>query len=490
MSLQSKPKREVDADAEPDIDGDDLPDGWTAATLGQLTRDISYGYTAKATENDVGPKLLRITDIQDNAVDWSTVPFCLIDDHRIDSYRLSPGDLVFARTGATTGKSFLIRTCPDSVFASYLIRVRPSSALLPEYVAAFFQTRDYWNQITDNLSGSAQPNCNASKLASLTVPIAPLAEQRRIVAKLELLLGKVSSSQQRLSRVPGLLKRFRQSVLAAACSGKLTADWREENQSVPVSDGFNAEYPDSWRTSAFGLLLKSIRSGTTAVPQLDPTEYEVLRSSSVRPGLIDYTDVRYLTEDQSQNMSNFLKDGDLLFTRLSGSLEFVANCVQVRDLGERRIQYPDRLFCARLNDPRQGRFFEIIFAAPQIRSIVTEGAKSSAGHQRISLDNIRNQVVPLPPLAEQQEIVCRVETLFAFADQCEARLMQAQAHVNRLTQSLLAKAFRGELVPTEHALATAEGRSYESASELLARIRASKPNTEPAKRKRGKASKT
>ena len=172
-----------------------------------------------------------------------------------------------------------------------------------------------------------------------------------------------------------------------------------------------------------------------------------MRSSSVRPGQIDFADVRFLTEDQSQNAANFLKDGDLLFTRLSGSLEFVANCVQVRNLDQRRIQYPDRLFCARLNDPNQGRFFEIVFAAPQIRAIVTEGAKSSAGHQRISLGNIRKQFVPVPPLSEQQEIVRRVEKLFAFADQIESRLKQAQAHVDHLTQSLLAKAFRGELVP-------------------------------------------
>jgi type I restriction enzyme S subunit len=161
MSAGSKPKQKDEVSTELDIDMSDLPEGWTAAELGQITRDISYGYTAKASDIDVGPKLLRITDIQDNAVNWTTVPFCKIDDHRIESYRLSPGDLVFARTGATTGKSFLIKICPATVFASYLIRVRPSPALLPDYVAAFFQTRDYWNQITENLSGSAQPNCNA-----------------------------------------------------------------------------------------------------------------------------------------------------------------------------------------------------------------------------------------------------------------------------------------------------------------------------------------
>ncbi|MBC7965764.1 MAG: restriction endonuclease subunit S [Fuerstia sp.] len=98
-------------------------------------------------------------------------------------------------------------------------------------------------------------------------------------------------------------------------------------------------------------------------------------------------------------------------------------------------------------------------------------SKATVGQHNLTLELARNLRVPLPPLSEQQEIVRRVEKLFAFADQIEARLRQAQAHVDRLTQSLLAKAFRGELVPTEHALAEQEHRDYESASKLLARIR-------------------
>ena len=107
----------------------------------------------------------------------------------------------------------------------------------------------------------------------------------------------------------------------------------------------------------------------------------------------------------------------------------------------------------------------------------------------INIGDVRALQMPVPPFAEQREIVRRVEKLFAFADQIESRLKQAQAHVDRLTQSLLAKAFRGELVPTEAELARQEGRSYESARELLERIRATKGDDAPTKRKRGKASK-
>ncbi|MBM4088333.1 MAG: hypothetical protein FJ276_02725 [Planctomycetes bacterium] len=114
---------------------------------------------------------------------------------------------------------------------------------------------------------------------------------------------------------------------------------------------------------------------------------------------------------------------------------------------------------------------------------------SGIGTPDLHLVEIRDFRTPLPPLSEQHEIVRRVEKLFAFADQIGARLEQAQAHVDRLTQSLLAKAFRGELVPTEAELARREERSHESASELLERIRAAKADEAPAKRKRGTARK-
>lgn len=215
---------------------DELPQGWAETMVGEVAEDISCGFTAKATTSPVGPRLLRITDIQNGSVQWESVPYCEITKEKASSYILRNGDIVFARTGATTGKSFRIRSCPGAVFASYLIRVRPSACTLPEFLAHFFQSTSYWNQISENISGSAQPNCNASKLATISLPLAPLAKQRRIVAKLEALLGKVDASQQRLAKIPVLLKRFRQSVLAAACSGRLTADWREERTTDCTDD--------------------------------------------------------------------------------------------------------------------------------------------------------------------------------------------------------------------------------------------------------------
>lgn len=150
--------------------------------LEDLTVGVDYGVTASATIAEVGPQFLRITDIQDDRVEWSKVPFCKATQAEEAAARLELGDIVFARTGATTGKSYLLRTCPQrAVFASYLIRVRPDpSSVEPRYLAWYFQTPEYWRQITSSASGSAQPGVNATKLKSLTVPVPSLPEQRRI----------------------------------------------------------------------------------------------------------------------------------------------------------------------------------------------------------------------------------------------------------------------------------------------------------------------
>jgi type I restriction enzyme S subunit len=493
MRVQEKCNQEVVTTGELTINAKDLPEGWTSESLGDVTRDIRYGYTAKATAIKAGPKYLRITDIQDNTVDWNMVPFCEIESSKFNSYRLSAGDLVFARTGATTGKSYLIKTCPDSVFASYLIRVRPSAALLPEYVAAFFQSDSYWNQITENLSGSAQPNCNASKLASLLVPIPPLPEQRRIVAKLEALLSKVSTTQQRLSRVPGLLKRFRQSVLAAACSGKLTADWREENANANANATLNKaactnlfggfEIPKSWQWQTFGSASREITVGYVGpmAKEYVPDGVPFLRSLNVRRFYFDAANLKFVTREFHKKISKSrLHPGDVAIVR-SGNAGIA--CVIPESLPEANCSDLVILRASHELSPH----FACIFLNSSAAQAHIDSVKVGIAQGHFNVSSMKTTLVPLPPLAEQHEIVRRVEKLFAFADQIESRLKQAQAQVDRLTQSLLAKAFRGELVPTEAELARQQGRPYESANELLDRIRATQ--TTPTKPTRGKTTK-
>lgn len=164
-----------------------MREGWKTRPLGSVSA-INYGYTESASYEAVGPRFLRITDIQEDHVDWDSVPYCTIGAANVTKYRLATGDIVFARTGATTGKSFLVYDPPEAVFASYLILIRlrlTDARLLPDFLSLFFQTDDYWQAIKDGSTGSAQGGFNATKLAALTVPIPPLLEQKRIVALLD-----------------------------------------------------------------------------------------------------------------------------------------------------------------------------------------------------------------------------------------------------------------------------------------------------------------
>jgi type I restriction enzyme S subunit len=161
-------------------------ENWSADLLSNLSISIDYGHTASATLENTETKCLRITDIQDGFVNWETVPFCECSERESKRYELANGDIVFARTGATTGKSYLIDDCPPkSVFASYLIRVRPNNRINPKYLFHYFQTSDYWKQISSRSTGTAQAGVNASKLASFQIPLPPLPEQKRIAEVLD-----------------------------------------------------------------------------------------------------------------------------------------------------------------------------------------------------------------------------------------------------------------------------------------------------------------
>lgn len=188
-------------------------EGWDIKKVGEICKEPQYGYTASAKQEKVGPKFLRITDIQNGQVDWSSVPHCKCD--QVPKYQLKDGDLVFARTGATVGKSFLIESLPvKAVFASYLIRLRAKDFVIPKYLYSFFQSPDYWQQIAGHQVGIAQPNVNASKLSEIKIPVPPPTEQKEIVQYLDRLSAKVRDLQSLQQKTATDFLALRQSILA------------------------------------------------------------------------------------------------------------------------------------------------------------------------------------------------------------------------------------------------------------------------------------
>ena len=183
-----------------------LPEHWEVVRLGEVSEHPQYGYTASATERIVGPKFLRITDVQDSHVDWSLVPYCEINDTEVARYCLRQGDILFARIGATTGKTYYFNGTQQAVFGSYLIRVTTKTPLLPEYLSHFTATEIYWNQINASKGGRLKQGINIPILQSLLLPLPPLAEQQEIARILTAVDAKIEKEEKRKVALQTLFK--------------------------------------------------------------------------------------------------------------------------------------------------------------------------------------------------------------------------------------------------------------------------------------------
>ena len=171
----------------------EIPDSWVWERWGNISQSIQYGYNAPA--KDCGRiKMVRISDIQDNSVLWETVPYCDIKENEISTYLLQPNDILFARTGGTVGKSYLVQEVPEeAIYAGYLIRTRYSQWVYPQYLKFFMESELYWSQLRNGTIATAQPNCNGRTLGKMLLPIPPLSEQYRIVEKVNVLFDHCNS---------------------------------------------------------------------------------------------------------------------------------------------------------------------------------------------------------------------------------------------------------------------------------------------------------
>jgi type I restriction enzyme S subunit len=234
--------------------------------------------------------------------------------------------------------------------------IRPLGGIDPHYFYHFLHQQSFRREAKANFTGTAgQARVPTAFMEQARFPLPPRNEQRRIVAKLEKLLNKVDSCQKRLSKIPLLLGRFRQAVLAGACSGELTAEWRDRNDakiqaagphglvSIVGDQPPSADIPETWTWVRFGCAIRELRNGISPRPRIDPPGTPILRISAVRPGRVDLTDIRYL-EDSCEFLSKFsLANDDLLFTRYNGSIELLGVCGMVLGLRNRTVLYPDKL---------------------------------------------------------------------------------------------------------------------------------------------------
>ncbi|QNP22037.1 restriction endonuclease subunit S [Providencia rettgeri] len=227
---KQKPLPEISEDEKPF----ELPEGWEWVRLIDIMADIHYGYTASADETKK-IKLLRITDIQDNKVNWETVPGCNISEKMADQYRLVNNDIVVARTGGTVGKSYLVENINVSaVFASYLIRLKYLSPMQPEFTKIFLGSQLYWKQLYDGTSGTGQPNVNGNALKAIVLPIAPINEQCKVISKVDELMAFCDQLEQQSLTSLDTHQQLVEALLATLTDSKnakeLAENWSRINQ--------------------------------------------------------------------------------------------------------------------------------------------------------------------------------------------------------------------------------------------------------------------
>jgi type I restriction enzyme S subunit len=407
-------------------------------------------------------KFLRTTDITKGPINWANVPYCEEAPTDMDAYGLKPRDILISRAGSVGFSALIEEVKEPSVFASYLIRFVPAREMDARYIASFLRSPDYWSQIGEASAGIALANVNASKLAEVELPLAPLAEQKRIADKLEAVLGRVDACRARLDRVPDLLKRFRQSVLAAATSGQLTEHWREGMQGisqpteVTIGDVCNI-------TSGFGFPkhLQGKESGRYPFAKVSDISRAVSEASGKLGDAVNYVDDCDLKELKAKAVPK----GSTVFAKIGEAVRLNRRALTTRSL------IIDNN-CMALTPDTKRVLPEFVFLFMQTVDLSPFAVATTVPSVRRG--DVESIEVSLFPLPEQVEIVRRVEALFAMADRIEARLTAARAQVERLTPATLSKAFRGDLVPQDP--------NDEPASKLLERLQ-SAPLPKPSRKR-------
>lgn len=306
-------------------------------------------------------------------------------------------------------------------------------------------------------TGTTFKELSGTTAARIPISLAPINEQRRIADKLDRVLARVDAANEHLSRVAPLIKRFRQSVLEAAISGRLTEDWRK-----------HAEYKTTTvRMDDIGKVTGGLTKNAKRAEL--PLKKAYLRVANVYSNEVRLEDVLEIGLTESEYEKTKLTYGDLLIVEGNGSIDQIGRVAMWKDEIPECTHQNHLIRWRRSNQSVISEFILTYLLSPAGRTQIISAASSTSGLHTLSVSKISALELNVPPAEEQSEIVRRVEKLFAFADRLEERLSLAQAAVQKLTPALLAKAFRGELVPQDP--------NDEPASELLKRLQESRTDS-------------
>jgi type I restriction enzyme, S subunit len=468
-----------------------LPEDWVMTSLGQVV-DLN---PPKPSKNAL-PQDAEVTFVPMPAVDAQSGAITSPESRPFASVRkgytsFRDGDVIFAKITPCmeNGKAAIARNMINGLgFGSTEFHVlRPRESVISQYVYYYIRQESFRRAAEAEMTGSVgQKRVPSEYLKNADFPLPPIAEQKRLVAKIEELLPKVNAVRERLLRVKEIMKRFRQSVLSAACSGRLTEDWRDSarigesaekllesivSAKTEIQDGdlernkartdrekartirepnpeFESDAPDSWAIASMDALTSLVTSGSRAWKKFYSADGPgtFIMGQNVRPFRLEFSHKIKVNppENDPDRRRSEVMEGDLLVT-IAGNTGDV--CRVPGPLKEHYVCQSVALLRPILQ--RLSPFLEVYLNSPlhgqsQFRELVY-----GEGRPHLSFEHLKALCVFLPPLEEQNEIVNRVQTLFELADKIERRLEVELSRTEKLTQGIFAKAFRGELVPSE-----------------------------------------
>ncbi|HIF9092063.1 TPA: restriction endonuclease subunit S [Photobacterium damselae] len=477
----------------------ELPKGWVESSLIDLAKFIDYrGRTPKKTE--MGIPLITAKNIKNGFINREPKEFIAESDYDSWMTRGFPkkGDVLLT-TEAPLGNVAQIDIEEKFALAQRAICFQFYEKGIERFLYYYLRSPFFNQELGLNSTGSTVKGIKAATLKKLPVHVAPLNEQKRIVEKLDEVLAQVDTIKARLDGIPAILKRFRQSVLATAVSGKLTEEWRGSSNSSAENDLTKEllentaktrkveqtsshelvvnKFPSAWRKTTFTELYKFIDyRGKT--PKKSENGFRLYTAKNIKMGFVSNEPVEYLSESdyEAWMTRGFSRLGDIFFVTEGHTM----GCTAINDLGS-EIALAQRTLTLQPYGNVNTRFHHYYMMSDSFQKLVDLNATGSAA-KGIKAAKFRGLPLPFPSYEEQNEIVRLVDQYFAFADTIEAQVKKAQTRVDNLTQSILAKAFRGELVPQDP--------NDEPADKLLERIAATRKEADALAKAAKKAQST
>ncbi|CAZ96846.1 restriction endonuclease subunit S [Zobellia galactanivorans] len=439
----------------------ELPENWVLSNLGELSvliRGVSYKKTnaSQVKSEEFNTLILRGGNIQNgfivNGKDEVYVNNKLVKENQF----IKKSDVVIV--GSTGSKKLIgkagiaLKNYHNTAFGAFLMLARANKKINQKYFANFFLSKFYRDSIRELAGGVNINNIRKEYITQMQFPLPPLAEQDRIVAKVDVLMAQIATMQKSLEHIPQLLKDFRQQVLTQAVTGKLTEEWRKgkelepvilKNESMPVelSVFSYSENLKGWKITALGNYASVARGKFSARPRNDPKYFN---------GSYPFSQIGDLPREGGyyEKYSNTLNENgkkvSKSFPRNTVMIAIVGATIGNTGLNKIEMYFPDSMIGINSTNEISNQYIEYHLRLSKHR--FREIAKASGGQPNIKIPTIKTLEIAIPSQREQKEIVRRVESLFAKADKIEERYKALKTKIDMLPQAILHKAFKGELV--------------------------------------------